>query len=401
MGARHLQPIDAKCPNCGERCLVKFYECTSVPAHSVLLFETKQEAIDFPTGDVSLAFCSACQFITNTAFDQALEQYGAGYEATQSFSPTFNAFHRQLAADLIDRYDLHGKSIIEIGCGQGEFLHLLCEMGDNHGIGFDPAYLPERASDLSSDRYQVIADYYSEKYADRSGDFVCCKQTLEHIPDTANFVQIVRRAIGDDVNTTVFFQVPDITRILHEIAFWDIYYEHCSYFSGPSLHHLFDRNGFDVVASRLEYGEQYLMIECKPTNGVRITKAPAPTQAVADDVRFFADHYEKRLAYWRSMLHELAEAGRRAVLWGGGSKAVAFLTSLKIGAEIDYAVDINPHKHGTFLAGSGHRVLGPDALKEYPPDLVIVMNPIYLEEVASAIRELGVQTDLKPVTAFS
>ena len=41
--------------------------------------------------------------------------------------------------DLIRRYDLRGKEVIEIGCGKGEFLSLLCEVGDNRGVGFDPA----------------------------------------------------------------------------------------------------------------------------------------------------------------------------------------------------------------------------------------------------------------------
>ena len=31
--------------------------------------------------------------------------------------------------------------LLEIGCGKGEFLHLLCEGGRNRGIGIDPAYV--------------------------------------------------------------------------------------------------------------------------------------------------------------------------------------------------------------------------------------------------------------------
>ena len=77
-------------------------------------------------------------FIANLAFNPALTEYSARYEETQGFSPTFNAFHRALAERLIARYDLHGKDIVEIGCGKGEFLMLLCELGGNRGVGFDP-----------------------------------------------------------------------------------------------------------------------------------------------------------------------------------------------------------------------------------------------------------------------
>ena len=59
-------------------------------------------------------------------------EYSGRYESTQGYSPTFNAFHERLAQDMIDRFDLHGKEIIEIGCGNGEFLVLLCELGREH-----------------------------------------------------------------------------------------------------------------------------------------------------------------------------------------------------------------------------------------------------------------------------
>ena len=39
---------------------------------------------------------------------------------------------------------MHNKNIIEIGCGSGEFIKLLCELGNNKGIGFDPSYKEDR-----------------------------------------------------------------------------------------------------------------------------------------------------------------------------------------------------------------------------------------------------------------
>ncbi|WP_206607827.1 class I SAM-dependent methyltransferase [Ferruginivarius sediminum] len=391
------------CPNCGGRNLSQFYRCDDVPAHSMVLLHDRQEAERFPTGRITLAFCGDCAFITNTRFDPALEQYGADYEASQSFSNTFNAFHRKLAGDLIERYGLHGKEVMEIGCGQGEFLQLLCEMGGNTGIGFDPAYT--NAHGLNADdsgRTRVIADYYSEAYGDYAADFVCCKQTLEHIPNTAEFVRSVRRAIGDRPDTHVFFQVPDFLRIMQEGAFWDVYYEHCSYFTRPSLSYVFRREGFDVLGSRVEYGDQYLMVEAKPGSVPPADAVRAEGVAeIAAWVRRFARNWEYQVERWR---HELAEAGRRGqrtALWGGGSKAVAFLTTLGAGPEVAYAVDINPRKQGAFLAGRGHPVVGPEHLKDAPPDRIIVMNPIYMDEIRADLDRLGLNPTLLPVTAFT
>ena len=74
-------------------------------------------------------------------------QYQEDYESTQAVSPTFNRFHDRLAHDLIERFDLHGKKIVELGCGQGEFITMLAEYGDNRGYGFDRVIRDEKGSD--------------------------------------------------------------------------------------------------------------------------------------------------------------------------------------------------------------------------------------------------------------
>jgi hypothetical protein len=59
--------------------------------------------------------------------------------------------------------------------------------------------------------------------------------------------------------------------------------------------------------------------------------------------------------------------------------------------EVAYAVDINPHKTGKFLAGTGHPVLGPAELLHDPPDLVVAMNSIYVGEIRAALDAMGLE----------
>ncbi len=384
------------CPTCGSTALQPFYTVTDVPVHSVLLLESRAAATDFPTGDITLAVCHRCGFISNIAFDGSVQAYSAPYEGTQSYSPTFRAFHKQLAEQLIERYDLRGKEIIEIGCGQGEFLILLCELGGNQGIGFDPAYDNRLPEGMASDRVQFIADFYSEEYTSYHADFVCCKMTLEHIPDTAAFVRRVRRSIGNRLSTKVFFQVPNARYVLQDRAFWDVYYEHCSYFDANSLTYLFEHCGFHVLETRTEYDDQYLVIEAIPVAGQPTESRFSPTavQGLLDEVNAFRIDCESRFTAWDQWLHEMDAAGKRVVIWGGGSKGVAFLTALQRHAAIGYAVDINPNKHGTFMAGTGHEIVGPKNLATYRPDAVIVMNPIYCNEIKQELATLGVRAEL-------
>lgn len=387
------------CPSCGSAEVSIFYEVKQVPVHSVLLLSTREEAVNYLKRDIALGFCQHCGFISNTAFDPSVHEYSSRYEATQAYSPTFNAFARRQALDLIERYDLHNKDLIEIGCGQGEFLILLCELGGNRGVGFDPAYISERIESEAKNRITFVADFYSERYTDYHGDFVCCKMTLEHIYDTADFVSTVRRSIGDRRDTIVFFQIPNASYVLRDLAFWDIYYEHCSYFSKGSLSRLFRRCGFDVLGLSTEYDNQYLTIEAKPGSGKDTPKLKDEDDLaeLKQDLAHFSDNYQRQLDGWRHTLAEIQQKGQRAVIWGGGSKGVSFLTTLNIREQIKYAVDINPHKHHMYMAGTGQEIVGPEFLKTYCPDVVIVMNPVYVNEIQASLDQMGVKARLIPV----
>jgi SAM-dependent methyltransferase len=376
-----------------------FYEVRQIPVHSVLLLPTREEALSYPKGDIELGFCMHCGFISNLAFDPSKHEYSEKYEETQGFSSTFSTFHKALAQRLIDQYDLRGKDIIEIGCGKGEFLTMLCELGDNRGVGFDPAYVPERNLSPAKDRIKFVQDFYSEKYATTAGDFVVCKMTLEHIPNVAEFIQTVRRSIGDRKETVIFFQIPDTRRVLRECAFWDIYYEHCSYFSPGSLARLFRSCGFDVMNLGTEYDDQYLMIEARIGNGRTESTQPVEEspEELHREVLSFMERVEEIVDGWRSRMRELKSSGRRAVIWGGGSKGVAFLTKLGMVDEISYAVDINPYKRGTYMAGTGQEIVLPEFLRSYGPDVVVVMNPIYCDEIRADLTKLDVHAELLPI----
>ena len=395
----HIPRRSPRCPSCGRGDVREFYRLNQIPAHTVLLLPTVHEAVNYPKRDLVLAFCECCGFIFNVVFDPTVHEYSSRYEETQGFSPTFNAFHSRLAQSLIERYDLHEKNIIEIGCGKGQFLSLLCELGNNTGVGFDPSYIEERNNSPAKDRMLFVKDYYSAKYSGCHADFVCCKMTLEHISDPYDFVLHICEALLARPDVTVLFQVPNVARILQEIAFWDIYYEHCSYFSAGSLTRLFEHCGCEVLDVRTEYGDQYLAIEARVMN-----RRPAPLDGreppldeLRRDVTSFEADSGRRIALWRHFIVESAGTGARIALWGGGSKAAGFLSTLNIHDEIRYVVDINPYRDDTYIAGTGQRIVAPSFLREYKPSHIIVMNPVYNNEVRSDLAGLGLQPQVLTV----
>jgi SAM-dependent methyltransferase len=380
-----------RCPNCGGLRSEAFHRVPSVPVNSCLLFTDREHAENVETDDIDLAFCPDCSFIFNAAWKPERTVYSALYEETQGFSPTFKAFHHELANELIDRYDVHGKKIVEIGCGKGEFLSLLCEVGGNEGIGYDPSFIPARRTGEKA-RITFKQEFFSENTVQSAPDLVCCKMTLEHVFDTRRFVQAVRHIASPARGTIVFFQVPDVRRILAEAAFWDVYYEHCAYFSPGSLAHLFRSAGFEILRIGTGFDDQYLTIEGRPTvkeTPLLLAGEFADSAELTRSVAGFAEAATHSATRWASKIRANARSGGRTVLWGSGSKAVAFLSAVGVEQEIEYLVDINPYRHRKFIPGSGKQILEPEFLAEYQANLVIAMNPIYRAEIAMELNRLG------------
>lgn len=386
------------CPACRNEQLDVFYTVDNLPVHSVLNLKTCEQARGYTTGQLILTFCPLCGFIFNSAYNSKLQEYSCECEESQAFSATFNHFAHTLAQSLVKRYNLYNKKIIEIGSGKGEFLATLCELGNNRGIGFDPAYVPGRLSDEALKRIHFIRDFYSEKYNEYKADFICCKMTLEHISDTGRFIRTLRQTVGDNPDMIVFFQIPDVNRILDFYSFEDIYYEHCSYFSAGSLARLFRSQGFDILDLRREYADQYLVLEAKPQDG---NSSSSKTHLLENDlaeltkkVDDFPVKVRKTLEYWREKLLQIKANNHKVVIWGSGSKGVSFLTTLKIEQEIQYVVDINPYRQGTYMACTGQQIMAPEFLQQYRPQYIIIMNSIYRKEIQTELDRLGVHSQL-------
>ena len=75
----------------------------------------------------------------------------------------------------------------------------------------------------------------------------------------------------------VFFELPDTERVLTEAAFWDIYYEHCSYFTPGSLARLFRRTGFEPQP---DCGRRMTTSICcwRPSRSERRSPRTSPTE---------------------------------------------------------------------------------------------------------------------------
>ena len=358
------------CPLCLYEESQSFYRQEGVPVHSVVLLRDREEALRYPTHRIDLHLCSRCGFIFNADFDQSLMRYGPDYDGSQSHSERFRKFHNELADSLIERFGLKGELIVEIGCGQGDFLQLLCRGERNRGLGYDPSYLGISDSEF----VRIEPRVFEEAADDLSGaGLVVGKMTLEHIAQPRQFVQNV--AAGCAPGTRCFFQVPSTQRILDEGAFWGIYFEHCSYFRENCFHRLFEENGFRVLEVWKDYDDQYLMLDA--------VREQHPASSSAADLGLGT--FVQQLRLRRQWIQDIGVSTEGPILfWGAGSKAVALTHRFPEG-RVSAAVDVNPAKWDTYLPASGLPVISPSRLTEWKPEMILVLNSIYLEEVRSTL----------------
>ena len=379
------------CPVCARHVEAPFVEIAGVPVHVSALHRTSAGARAACRGDLELLFCDGCGLIWNAAYDAALVSYDAAYENSLDHSPAFVEYVSALADRLVERYELYDRRVVEIGCGQADFLRRLCDTGGNAGFGYDPSYVGPSADGRVTVRRQL---YSEDTVGESDPDFVCCRHVLEHLERPLDFVRSLRRTLTAGRATPVYVEVPNGEHQLANGVVWDMIYAHYSIFTAPSLRALFELAGFEVVDSGTAFGEQYLWIEARPVEGVREAGSHAGVEAIGTLVDSFSVGYRDLVGDWRRRIDGYESAGSRVVLWGAGAKGVSLINALDRDAGIGRVVDVNPRKQGSYVPGSGTPVVAPESLPDYEPDIVVLANPIYEDEVRSILAGLGQHADV-------
>lgn len=393
--ARPAVEAATRCPLCAAASAHVFFELGSVPVHCNILWPTAEAAKGARRGRIRLALCSGCGLIFNAAFDASLVTYDESYENSLHYSPRFEAYADALAQDLSQRLALRGQLVVEVGCGKGDFLRKLCRVAGARGLGIDASYDPDAAPAGEGEAVTFVREPFSSLPEDVKPALVYCRHVLEHLTEPRRFIEEFAIAARRSAACRVFIEVPNVLWTLRDLGVWDVIYEHCSYFSAPALTRLCEDAGLRVERVYSTFGDQFLCIEASAGPRPVPRGAEGELHELARLCERFADEYRRKVDYWQERLSELQRSGRAVLLWGAGSKGITFVNALPAAASVSCLVDLNPRKQGRFVPGTGQQVVGPEALQDLKADLVIVMNPLYREEVRGLVRQLGVDCEIE------
>jgi len=393
-----VSPDEARCRLCASGALQVFFERASTPVLANRFHASARDALDAPTGCIMLAHCTGCGAIQNTRFDAGAVDYGDGYENALHYSAGFRAFSAILADRLARDECLRGGTAVEIGCGDGAFLTLLCERAGCAGIGVDPA-LPPVGERLAGPRVRLLGrSFDAVDLITPDTKLVICRQVLEHLAGPRDLLLALARVAAGASRVRFYIEVPNAMAMLEAGAIWDVIYEHPLYFTAESLERLLRDCGYAIAVIDEAFHRQYLYAEGTIADGGRDDRAQPSTAGIgasAELLARFGHAGAAALNRWNDFLENQRSAARIVALWGIGSKGVTFLNALEDPSLIAVAVDLNPRKQGRHVPGTGHRIAAPAELARVRPDVVLVSNRIYAQEIERALRALELAPKLE------
>jgi len=387
---------DHPCPICGSTELRTFLELADMPAQDGVVYATVGSARAAPTGDIVIALCRDCCYIGNFAFDADKVGF-AEYRYSQHHSPKYRAHVDRVVGRLVDAHGIRGKTVVDIGCGDGYFLRKICPAGDNRGIGIDPSALVDEEGGPSDGRITLIRDYYGPRHAEHRGELVSCRHVIDELPNPRAFLELISGAMAEGDGPLLYLEVPNALRTVEQKLVWNIGYAKRSWFTAASMASLYRQCGLRVVDAEDQFGGEYLGVTGR--RAAATDPPPTPLGGAADRLTAalegLGQHLRQEVERWTRRLADFDANGEKVAMWGAGMRGINFLSRLgDRAAAIRTVVDINPERQGAYLPCSGAYVEPPEALRAFSPDRVILSNPGYEQEIHGQLDGMGVRCEV-------
>lgn len=330
-------------------------------------FLPKESDLESDTGiDLMVYECTGCGLIQ---LSNEPVFYFQDVIRAAAVSAEMKAFRIEQFQRWVDKYHLHGNSVIEIGAGAGEYLSLLTMTGINatgveHNID---SVLKAREAGLQIE--QEFLEHENQKLNNGPYDAFVMLNFLEHLPEPNSSLRAIRNNLSDGAIGLV--EVPNFDMILRQKLFSEFISDHLFYFTRDTFIRTLELNGFDVV-------------ECEETWHDYSLSAVVKKRATAD-----LSIFQQQQAKLKRLLHDYIDghSDNGVAVWGAGHQALAVMALADLGNKIRYVVDSAEFKQSCYTPATHIPIVAPAELIANPVGAVIVMAASYSNEVANILCE--------------
>lgn len=279
--------------------------------------------------------------------------------------------------DLVNKFSLQGKKVLEVGSGKGEMLDVLKESG-MQATGLE-ACLDSVVTGQSAGR-RMVHGYIGDisKISGGPFDAFICLNYLEHLPSPG----IVIRNIFKNCNTDAigFVTVPNLEYLLSTKCFYEFVADHISYFTKKTLTYAFEGCGFDVLECFTINEDNDIAVIVQKKKALNIAGQFSEVEALINDLRDIVAGYKTR--------------NKRVAVWGAGHRTLALISLGRL-TDLAYIVDSAKFKQGKFSPVLHLNIVPPRHLQDETVDLIIVMVPgLYPDEVLKTIENMDLDVDV-------
>lgn len=356
-------------------CGAKLYEepiylCKKMPANSQNL-PTVNELADDKLIDFELCQCSGCGLVQ---FNNApVPYYRDSTRAGERCEVLVNLRTKQYR-HMIETYGLQGKKIVEIGAGKGGFLKTLKELSEynveEYGIEYNNEFV-KIANEVEGVNVQQgnPEDAYTFIKGGPFDAFTSFAYPARLI-DPNSMMQCIYRNTTDDAVGLIM--VPSMEHLLSTGGYFDITVDHIAYYDMNSLRYLVQKNGFEMVECG-EVSELYIYAYIKKRKKYALNNIWNEVPNLAKEISLY--------------LQKEKSGGKRVAVWCAGHFAFTVLAMLSDYNDIEYIIDNAEFKKGKYSPGTHILIEGPEYFKEHPVDAIMILGPIYVDEIIKEIQD--------------
>jgi SAM-dependent methyltransferase len=344
--------------------------------------KSSTEAMEMDRLPLDFVQCPACTHVYNRSFMYDMVPYQKNPNRMFNTGKIWK-WHLAETIQLLSKDLPEHPHVVDIGCGEGHFIRGLSE-GFKGGrfIGFDPNTSAESGHGV--EYYARLFEPF-EDVITFAPDLLIVRHVLEHFTELAGLLEpLAWSASQQDKPCWLFAEVPCIDRVFETDRLSDFYYEHVSHFTIRSFITLLQRLGELRTLGHGYNGEVVY--------GLVSLDASESMKRVANQSTTFFERSMCSVERISQQLSDLAQSGASIAIWGGTGKAAAFMHQFGVDAKrFPLVVDSDPDKAGTFVPGTGQKIMFRDVLKTVAVDVLIIPAQWRAKDIVAEMNLEGIE----------